>query len=331
MTSQAPVKPTLDYIKYIVPMDHDRLQQFAANVNRYEMDNSQGFKWGSTAKMSILDSTENTGGRRRLVLEAWGAGAEVLLELMNPNHLEYVTRLDYRRELIGAETKDVEAFLARTAMQKRGRRNVQTFRSEPRRKNDKRDIGGLGVYFGSRKSDQHTAAYVRGNERPAIEHRFQGRKAADIACEALAGWYEATNPLTTMAHLMPVLERYAQQELVTSTGYTSWEKLVLAMRDDRAHMDKLNAASDWLETPEERKFWDGLSQDEQLDMQGPGYVPASVLGLKSFNQTGQIVGVQTNVAGNAHVYPELTPKQQQGLRDFDHDTQAMVGQDGETD
>ena len=303
MTAQNKIKPTLDYIKYVLPLDNDRIQQLGTNLNTYEMENKAGFKWGQTAKLSIMESTPATGGRRRLVLEAWGVGAEALLELMNYTYLEHVVRLDYRRELAGVGVKEVESFLARCAMQKRGRRNVQTFRSEPRRKNHQRDIGGLGVYFGSRKSDSHTAAYVRGDEAPAIEHRFQGRKAADIACEALGVIYDREQPGTHMNALMPVLERYAQTELTTATGYTSWEKLALAMRDDRAHMDKLNQASQWLETPEEQRFWDGLSQEEQLDMQGPGYVPASALRLKTFDQTDQTVGVQLNAAGHARVLP----------------------------
>ena len=311
MTNQANITPTLDYIKYILPLDSDRLQQLAAHLHAYEMENTRGFKWGQTAKMTVMDSTKDTAGRRRLVIEAWGKGADDMLELLSPLYLEHVTRLDYRRELAGATVKDVEAFLARSAMQAKSRRNVQTFRSQPRQKNHQRDVGGVGIYFGSRKSDSHTAAYVRGNEAPAIEHRFQGRKAQDIACEALGAWYERNAPGLKLPLLMPILERYAQTELTTATGYTSWEKLVLAMRDDKAHMDKLNQASEWLETKEERDFWEGLSQEEQLEMQGPGYVPASVLGLASFNQTGQTVGVQFNSAQIPEWLKDATPEERE--------------------
>jgi hypothetical protein len=280
MSSPNEATVTIDYVKYIIPLDHDRLQSLAANLNAHEERCGPHFKWGRTARLSVLDSTAATGGRRRLCLDAWGEGAKELIELMNPTYLEHVTRLDYRRTLPGVETRDLEAFVMRQSMNKKSRRNVQTFRSNPRQKNDKRDIGGHGVYFGSRKSDSHSAAYQRGKEIPAIEHRFQGRKAADIAMEALALWYEGEGRVWLSEPVLKVLERYARQELVAATGYTSWERLAEAMRVDREHMDKLNAASDWLETPEERKAWEEMSEIEQLQMQQRRFVPLRPLGIK---------------------------------------------------
>lgn len=280
MNTQPEATVTIDYVKFIIPLDPDRLQQLAGNINAYETANTAGFKWGRTASLAVWDSTPATSGRRRLVIDAWAEGAATLINLLNPTYLEYVTRLDYRRTLPGVDTKMIEAFVMRQSMSKKGRRNVQTFRSAPRRKNNKRDVGGHGVYFGSRKSDSHTAAYQRGDETPAIEHRFQGRKAADIACEALAEWYNASEPGETTALLLPVLERYARQELVTATGYTDWGRLAGAMELDKRHIEQLNQASGWLETRAEAEYWAGLPEDEQYAMQTARYVPTRALGLE---------------------------------------------------
>lgn len=280
MTSKPEATVTIDYVKYIIPLDPDRLQQLAGHINAYESKNSAGFAWGRTASLAVWDSTEATHGRRRLVIDAWAEGAAALIDLLNPTYLEYVTRLDYRRTLPGVDTKMIEAFVMRQSMSKKGRRNVQTFRSAPRRKNNKRDVGGHGVYFGSRKSDSHTAAYQRGDETPAIEHRFQGRKATDIACEALALWYNDANPEDNTFYVMSVLERYARQELVTATGYTDWDRLAGAMELDKRHIEQLNQASDWLETKAEAEFWAGLPEDEQAAMQKAAYVPTRALGLE---------------------------------------------------
>lgn len=281
---------SIDYVKYIIDMDVDRMQQFCARFNAQESADEIGVRYRRDLKLSVLPG--GSGGRmgRRLVLESWGEHCAKLIDYLDSSKAEYITRLDYRRDLPNVERKHIEAYVARTAIQGKGRRNVQTFNSRPRQKTDTRDIGGFGVFIGSRKSDACTTAYQRGNETPAIEHRFQGHRAADIANDGIARAFDDLGGAKLSEHIMAALEYAARLELNKSTGQKSWDALVDDMHSAKLWADKMHDAAEWAEQPEERAFWNNLSDDEKMaDLKGR-WVPTSALGLEAravkIRQTG---------------------------------------------
>ena len=313
----------IDYVKYIIDMDVDRMQQFSARFNAQESADEIGVRYGRDLKLSVLPG--GSGGRmgRRLVLESWGENCAKLIDHLDSGKAEYITRLDYRRELPAVERKHIEAYVARTAIQGKGRRNVQTFNSRPRQKTDTRDIGGFGVFIGSRKSDACTTAYQRGNETPAVEHRFQGHRAADIANDGIARAFDDDGTRKLSEHIMAALEYAARIELNKSTGQKSWEALVDDMHGAKLWADKMHDAAEWAEQPEEQAFWNALSDDEKMaDLKGQ-WVPTSVFThharAAGIRQTGvdDVEIVPIDIARAPKTFEQLSPEEKAAADIYD--------------
>src|SRR5688572_27438225 len=162
MANQSTVQPKMDYVKYIIPMDTDRIQQLGARINAAIMDKTVPFDHGRGFKLSVLDSTPTTGGKRRLVLDAWGPATKALIDWLDSSYVPFIVRLDYRRELRSITRDHVRGYLTRMVLGAKKKRNITTYDTNDRQKTHSRDVGGYGLTIGSRKSDSHTTIYQRG-------------------------------------------------------------------------------------------------------------------------------------------------------------------------
>lgn len=242
------------------------------------MDGKVPFDHGKGFRLKVADSTPATGGKRRLILDAWGNAARALIDWLDSAYVMNITRLDYRRELRGITREHVRGYLTQKVLGKKGGRNIVTYDTNDRQKTDTRDVGGYGLTIGSRKSDAHTTIYQRGSEPAAIEHRFQGNKAADIAAKAMGPMFDDEEPFMVSEYIMRELSAAARVELNQATGYTNYDKLALAMVDSAGMMklvqDSMTFAEDQADADE---WWQTLSREEQEEMQQGGFIPSDTL------------------------------------------------------
>lgn len=278
MIKHSSLQPVIDYVRYIVPMDVDRIQQFGAFINGAMSDGKVTFGHGKGFRLKVGDSTASTGGKRRLILDAWGDASRELIDLLDSGYMQYITRLDYRRVLPGVDKRGMAGYVTKMIMGRKSKRNIVTYNTNPRQKTDSRDVGGYGLTIGSRKSDSHTTAYVRGDEPAAIEHRFQGAKAQDIAAKAMIPAFDMEEPGNVSDHILSELRVAALVELNQATGYRNYETLAAEMMGAADQMEMVKQSLDFSEDQAEADaWWETQTLEQQEDAQQAGYLPSETL------------------------------------------------------
>lgn len=266
----------IDYLKFVVPMDHDRGQMAIANIKeKLAEQDVPVLKEGANLKITVLDSTANDPGRRRYCVESWGPASHYLASIVPFSWFEHLNRIDYRTVLRCVGEPQLAAWIDEKYRGKAGRRNVTTFNTKPRTKSHSRDVGGRGITFGSRKSDSHTVVYQRGDEMPTIEMRFQGRKAEELGNVMLQKDAEGalSDPLTDLrlAGLLAV-----SGEMWTVFGASEIKPIEAQMVHAEQRARQVQAAMEWIETEAERTYTETTTTEEQEQDQRERWVPTSL-------------------------------------------------------
>lgn len=281
MTLSSHARPLVDYLKFILPYDYDRAQQEVAPTVA-AIKGLAGIEVPTAdVKLTVLGPTESSGGRSRYVVECWGKTAHYALTMVPKHWYERLARIDARYQLTSTPATALGAFINRNILQANSKKNVTTFDTRSRQKTNTRDVGGRGIVFGSRKSDIHTAIYARGSEPVALEVRFQGRKADHIGNLALFEHDTSETGRLLYDAIIDNLMIEAMNEVYKITGATTIASLERIMDNDYAHSLKVNQAIDWLETEQERTWWESLTPEEQEQWQKDGFVPTEMLRPKT--------------------------------------------------
>lgn len=277
MYVQSSRTPKVDYLKFLLAMDYDRAQQEITPVIA-AIKAMQGVEVANVGcKLTVLNPTESSNGRSRYVIEVWGDAAHYAISMVPPRWWEHLKRIDARYTLHDVTSKALGAFINRNIMQANSKKNVTTFDTRSRQKTNTRDVGGRGIVFGSRKSDVHTAIYARGNEPVALEVRFQNRKADHIGNLALFEKETGDPQRGFMDTLLSNINVESMTELYKITANHGIDQLQNTMVADYEHSMKVQQAVEWVETEDERKWWESLSPEEQAEWQSQGFVPTEML------------------------------------------------------
>lgn len=262
----------VDYVKYVFRSGWENNQNFyvPAWENALARLPYLGPNCGG-AKMSVLPGTDSQ-GRTRYVYEAWGKMADHLWELLPTVWVNALYRLDIREELPTITEDHIAALQTSISLGSKGAVNTFMLNSRPRQKTNQRDVGGRGVQFGSRKSDQHLVIYKRGNEAAAVEYRIQNKKINEMTRASYLSWQnEHVSDVwqEIVANAMTMRATYQQKALGVSgtPGLTG----LLDMHKSRA--TQLRQALQFTETAEEREYWEGLSEEEQEQFQKDTFWP----------------------------------------------------------
>jgi hypothetical protein len=249
----------IDYLKFIFTTEYDRFQ---ANINplltslqhNYQHDLARRYP----AKLTPLGA--DTGGKRRYVYECWGDFAHTVAAKAPLWFWQHVRRIDVRAETDFVTLEQLQGLGSYYACHQNGRVNVDVLNSRPRHKDADRDIGGVGIRIGSRKSDHHAVFYKRGAEKAAFEYRRQGKAAveAGLAIREAAA-YDDTGDVASIA--VRYMQGAAEGWLFGAMGVRTAEKLALA---GEQYHQKLLAVGD-VPTPseiEEAERWAENNQDD---------------------------------------------------------------------
>lgn len=254
---------TLDYIKLLFRVDHDWFQDYilpSANGLLSLIDPVGLLK--KTSNWTVLPS--KVGEPSRYILEVWGQDADTFARIMPGSWFNNARRLDIRDVL-----PDLDAQTMRDAVRwlnhQEHKFNTALFDSKPRQKRGgNRDVGGVGIYFGSRKSGQHGVIYKRGNERPAIEYRVQDHVAHAIGASA-AEQVSAIGGEDAFTNVM----RQLRVSAWAFWGNRLGGEIVQSLNNAAKQGSMLSKVAQQLgifdELPEERQFWNDLTTEQQAD------------------------------------------------------------------
>lgn len=219
---------SIDYLKFVVPMDYDRAQHTFAAI-KDEMSKLNGaLVEKEDFKITVLNGTEESGGRARYCIEFYGTQTHYALLCVPAWFFSHLNRIDWRKETTKVMKTDVRAYCIERAGQQKGRRNTTLFNTKSRKKSHNRDVGGFGLLIGSRKSQSHSVVYQRGDEPTAIECRFQLDKAEEIGCTfevAIAEGDRQYRPTDLMNHIRV----FVAAEIRQAFGYGSVPDVEIAI------------------------------------------------------------------------------------------------------
>lgn len=255
----------IDYLKLQFRVDSDILQsQVIPEIERIEgaaldnIENARRGKW-TTLYTKVKKQTI-------YIYEAWGLLADEIAKLLPQHRWGAVTRIDLRRELYNitpADMKWLQTFYSTHSVPKLG---VNTFSTPQAFKTNQRDVGGIGIRFGSRKSDQHVVLYYRGKEGAAIEYRLQGKTCDKVMSDLQNMWNynpeidqygSAVN--TLFYYLMEYTNKYLGVKTLTDFREISRACAVnFPLAQDDIDPEEVRRADDW---------WASLSEDTQRDWQ----------------------------------------------------------------
>lgn len=265
------VTARIDYVKFLVEMEFDRAQQVFRTLKGAMSQEGCSLVEGKGGNLKIraLGATE-TGKARRYSVESWGPHCIELAALVPQDWFEHLTRVDYREPLLHTQPADFDAYVTQTHMGQKGRRNVTTFNNKYRTKTDTRDVGGKGMFIGSRKSAHMSAAYQRADEAPCFETRHINRAAKDIGLQVLQSideggpneWYDGLMASVILAH---------HGELYQATGCHNSIALENAIVKAGKQMREMQAAMEWTATQAEEDYYRDLTTNQQTDLQAERY------------------------------------------------------------
>lgn len=262
----------VDYLKFLIALDWDRAQEVLQPMVDFVASEKTRLVTNRDFKVTVLNPTPTSNGKSRYIVEIWGEHTMEILPVIPDFLWGSLSRIDHRTPLLHVTDEALAAFATKWAMADRKSRNIATLNTRPRRKNNKRDVGGKGVIFGSRKSASHTVVYKRGAELPAIESRIEKNKAEDVGIRIL-------NELSEDGHapieriVIAAAESAAEQERYRCIGETKiqgWENAMLVALGESKTMQ---ASLEWKEREDEREWWESLSPEEQSAWQGDTFVP----------------------------------------------------------
>lgn len=255
----------LDYLKFMFKMEHDSFQaHVVSGYHRALMRCGVSIDNGAVHKLTALGPGADK--LPRYIIEIWGEEADKFAERMPASWVGHLRRIDFRFT-IGDLTAEQMRSIQRAVSLPGGVKPAQIIDSRPRKKKgESRDVGGVGLYFNSRKSDRHAVVYKRGKEEAAFEFRLRDKKAAEAGENAWRLMMSDTSmsPRDALRFEMALWsEEFERERFSGDVGQWAWAMASAG--------DKLLAAVEQMEmfaeTAEEREFWASMSTEEQLDMQ----------------------------------------------------------------
>lgn len=159
-----------DYAKFIFHVENDLFHTF---YNQFCEKSHECKFHGDFLKnhhVSVFPGKDVQTGR--YILEVWGEWAGIV-NYLPVRWMLYLTRFDIRGVLWDTSQEQIQS-VGQALQLGDCPYNVETFNSKPASKRFGRDRGGVGFRVGSRKSDICLVVYQRGQEKPAMEFRFQG-------------------------------------------------------------------------------------------------------------------------------------------------------------
>lgn len=272
MAAKIETTARIDYVKFIVSMEYDLWQQVCLTLNPAINSPDCHLRERDNYKISCLGADPGNGHKRRYVLEAWGEYSIELAALVPLDFFEHLARIDWRAPLLHAQHEDIKSYIQQRVLSRVGKRNVTAFDTKNRQKTNTRDVGGVGLLLGSRKSEAHTSIYFRAEEQGAVETRHQGKAAERIGlyvCQTVdeqgpMAWYEALHSATMQA---------SKGELYKACGVTEVYQLENAMKDASRKGRIIQQAMEWAEQQPERDYWESLTPEEQETAQALANIP----------------------------------------------------------
>lgn len=265
----------IDYLKFLVPLDFDRGQELCNPLVAFVNSDKTKLEMKRSFDITILNPTASSNGRSRYIIESWGAHTLDILPYL-PNWIwGHLSRIDYREPLLHTSDQALAAFCQKWAMSDKGSRNISTLNTKARAKSNRRDVGGKGICFGSRKSSSHTVVYKRGNEYPAIESRIEKSKAEDAGL-AILNRLEVDGADLLPRIVLEVAQSMAKVERSRCFGVSEvalWEQQMLIALGEQ---NTMQAALEWKERDDEREWWESLSTEEQEEWQKDGFIPTEM-------------------------------------------------------
>lgn len=196
--------PQIDWAGFLVEAEPDLFQQhYLEEWNALLVAHLPGWAQKNQTRVQALGATKY--GRRRYVLSVWGESAQSVVNLPFRKWADELSRYDLKRRLYDIRPDTYERLCVALQFAET-RRNVEAFKLPKRTKSDKRDSGGEGVRFGSRKSDIYTKLSRRGNEIPYFETTVQDDLLGGIVNDAFIALEGAPNDNRAWASLLEALE-----------------------------------------------------------------------------------------------------------------------------
>lgn len=262
-----------DYVRIIFRIDHDAFQSAiipqirdVARKCRPHVENA------TTYKVAPLGHEANGGAR--FALDCWGEMADYFVLQMPVGWWDLVYRLDLRYSDLLITESAIAGLSAYYSTKEPGAVGINTFNTPGARKTDRRDVGGRGLRIGSRKSDKCIVVYKRRSENGAIEFRAQGKYAKWLAQTALANT-TTTRLGDVYAVAFAMMEESMRGFLSSATGKSDYPDLV---RWGEAYIKSVRfteTSADAKEELEADAWFQGLPEQEQMDLQAASWLPTA--------------------------------------------------------
>lgn len=207
-------------------------------------------------------SSGKTGKDAYHKVEIWGEAADEFASYLSPGMWYRVSRLDWRLPLAAKSDVEMKQFVL--AAQRKGakRVNLTPFHTEPRMKNEKRDVGGDGICYGSRKTDQHFVIYKRGRELPAWEYRLANQTCrAQVEKIVRQHYADPFNAEAIIHDVYRMLDAWAEERVHTVLGTRNVQAYVDECIKDESEAQEIVEATRAVCNREDvqMKFWKDLA------------------------------------------------------------------------
>lgn len=265
-------KRTVDYIKFVWRGGHDVFQSYTLpHMDRLsEAAERRGIN-SLQVKYTVLGGNKMHNDERRIT-EAWGSFAHYLFYNVPTNWLNAVYRLDIRETLPTVTSDQVSAIQTAIALGAKPKVNVVAFNTKPRHKTNSRDIGGVGITIGSRKSDHHGVVYARGTEEAALEYRVQNKKINRLMKELYTMWQD-DQVYDLREHVISELLVSRENFLQKAIGVETVKELAEFAANAERRVQAMQNSASWAESIAEREYWQSLSEEEQKEYQEAVWFP----------------------------------------------------------
>lgn len=261
----------VDYLKFIFACDSEMFQNDYQST--WEKLRAGAAEFGAKeahCKITVLGGKNIQGSR--YVVELVGPVAEYLKLIVPANWYTQLRRIDWRTEMKELTSKLISSAQAWAMLQEKGKRNISAFNSPSRIKTTSRDIGGRGLFLGSRKSDVHAAVYRRGSELGAYEFRLQNKLCRDLVAEVAFG--TSGNSLPEDLYRLYNFTANAEANLLSETiGVERPSFIPGRMAAIAEHMPELAEVPPYSQMAVEARHYEQKSVEEQADDQNCRWTP----------------------------------------------------------
>jgi len=266
---QAEATGRIDYIKFIIKTDDQEFQDRYMPVVRSISSwlNKNGRRDGKLTPLGV-----EAGGLRRYCIEYWGDAAADAAQMVPLTWYNVMYRVDYREEVEVIDSDDLRAMQAYVSVRPSGRTSTSTFTTRPATKTNQRDVGGIGIRFGSRKSDDHAVLYKRGQERTAFEYRRQGKSANELGKFIATCGGQRLEP-KPYEQLLREMKTSSARFLNRVLGISNPAQIMQMADEAQAYMPMLFDKGNAEELAEAEAWWSELTEDEQIEWQRQGFGP----------------------------------------------------------